>query len=74
MSAEPLPIVGPSERPRLLLKYRDAALALQICERKLFDLGKRGEIPVVRMGKSVRFDSRDIAAYIDAHKATGGKP
>lgn len=57
-----------SEPARLLFKSRHAALALQISERKLFDLAKRGLIPVVRLDKSVRFDVRDLIAYIDAHK------
>ena len=39
-----------SELPRLALRPREAAKALGIGERLLFELTKRGEIPHLRLG------------------------
>lgn len=56
-------------QPDLLLRPRDAALALATSERKLWELTRpRGPIPCVRVGRSVRYDPRDLHAYIDAAK------
>ncbi len=67
MTGDPL-LPGSGQAPHLLLKTRDAAETLQIAERTLFDLTKRGLIPVVRIGRSVRYDLRDLAKFIDANK------
>ncbi|HYE63526.1 MAG TPA: helix-turn-helix domain-containing protein [Phycisphaerales bacterium] len=58
----------PPTATSLLLKPRDAAIALQLSARKLFDLTKSGEIVAVRIGRAVRYDPLDLAAYIAAHK------
>lgn len=55
----------------LLLKPRAAADALQICMRTLAHLTSRNEIKAVRIGKSVRYDPRDLAFFIEAHKSMG---
>jgi excisionase family DNA binding protein len=52
----------------LLLKPRDAARSLAISERKLWQLTKDGEIQVVKVGRSVRYDPRDLQRWIDAQK------
>jgi excisionase family DNA binding protein len=59
-----------SEGPRLL-KPPDAAKRLGISERKLWDLAKRGEVPVVRIGRSVRYDVADLQRWIDSCKQSG---
>jgi excisionase family DNA binding protein len=51
-----------------LWRPREAAEALKISERSLWDLTKRGQIPVVRLGRSVRYDPRDLAAWIEQQK------
>ncbi|MHC4281147.1 MAG: helix-turn-helix domain-containing protein [Planctomycetota bacterium] len=52
-----------------LLKSKQAAEYLCISERKLWDLQKSQRIPVVRIGRSVRFDLDDLDAFIaDAKK------
>ena len=51
--------------------WRDdrAAKALEVSRRPLFDLtAPRGPVPCVRVGRSVRYDPRDIRAYIAANK------
>ena len=65
---------------RLLLTAREAARALAMSERTLWSLTKRetergieGEIPALRIGRSIRYDVRDLQAWIDAHKGNGGR-
>ena len=49
---------------RLLLTPREAAKTLGICERTLYSLTKRGEIPVIRSGRIVRYSVDDLKAWI----------
>ena len=53
---------------RILLSPREAAAALSICERTLYGLTKRGELPVVRIGRAVRYSMDDIRAWIKKSK------
>ena len=53
------------EAPRLLLNPRDAAKALAISERKLWELTNRGEVRSVKIGRSVRYRIDDLQAFID---------
>ncbi len=57
-----------SRSPQLLLKAEDAARALAISPRTLWSLTKCGEIPCVRLMRSVRYDPQDLARFIDAQK------
>jgi excisionase family DNA binding protein len=59
-----LPQVAP-----MLLKAKAAADTLSISERTLFRYVKDGAIPAVHIGACVRFDPRDLAAFIDRLKA-----
>jgi excisionase family DNA binding protein len=63
--SEHLPVV------QLLLTLPEAAKALSISQRKLWELTDRGIIAVVRIGRSVRYDVRDLAAFVDAAKQGG---
>lgn len=49
---------------RLLLSPREAAKALSICERTLYGMTKRGEIPVIRIGRAVRYSLEDLHEWI----------
>jgi excisionase family DNA binding protein len=60
----PLPI------PKLLLTAPEAAEALSVCPRTLWELTHSGEIPVVRIGRLVRYDVRALQRWID-EKAAG---
>jgi len=40
---------------QLLLTARDAAKALSVCEKTLWTLTQKREIPVIRMGRAVRY-------------------
>jgi len=52
----------------LLLKPREAARALSICERTLWQLTNDGKIPSVRFGRNVRYDPHDLKRWIAAQK------
>lgn len=55
----------------LLLNARDAAQALAISERNLWERTKTGEIPSLKIGRSVRYCVRDLEAWIDRQKEGG---
>ena len=55
--------------PCLAMRPRDAAKALGISERTLWQYTKpRGPIPPVRIGGRVLYDPCDLTAWIDAQK------
>jgi excisionase family DNA binding protein len=49
---------------KLLLSSREAAAALSVCERTLWTLADEGQIPRVRIGKSVRYRVQDLEHWI----------
>ena len=51
-----------------LLRSDAAARLLAISPRTLWTLAKEDEIPVVRIGRSVRFDPADLQDYIERQK------
>ena len=53
-----------SQIDRLLLTPRETAATLGICERTLYALTKKGEIPVVRAGRLVRYSVEDLKTWI----------
>ena len=57
--------------PTLLLTEREAAKALAICERTLFTLRTSGEIPHVKIGRSIRYYVADLHRWIAEKKTTG---
>ena len=59
--------------PALLLTPRDAARTLAICERTLWERTQpRGPIPVVRIGRAVRYAVADLETWIERQKVEGG--
>ena len=52
----------------LLLTSIQAAKALSISARTLWQLKKDGKLPFVRIYRSVRYDPKDIAAFIENQK------
>ena len=52
----------------LLLTPKEAAKALSVCERTLYELTKTGELPAVRIGRAVRYDVGDLRAWIERAK------
>ena len=64
---EPVSSARPNEIPGLL-RSDEAAKLLAISLRKLWTLADQGEIPVVRIGRSVRYDPTDLQNYIERQK------
>ncbi len=52
----------------LMITADEAAKALRISPRKLWELAKDGEIPKVKIGRSVRYDITDIKQWIIKQK------
>jgi excisionase family DNA binding protein len=59
---------GRAEPSAMLLKPAEAAKLLQIGERTLWRLTDAGEIPCIRIGRSVRYDPADLRVWIAAKK------
>lgn len=57
-----------SNEPSGLLRSDEAAKLLAISPRKLWALTDRGEIPVVRIDRSVRYDPGDLQDFIERQK------
>ncbi len=55
------------ERP-LLLKPKDAAKALSMCERKLWQMTRDGKIPHLKIGRSVRYSLATLEAFISENE------
>jgi excisionase family DNA binding protein len=53
----------------LLLTPKEAAKALSISDRTLWALTDRGEIPVMRIGRSVRYDPRSLSRWIEENQS-----
>jgi predicted DNA-binding transcriptional regulator AlpA len=51
--------------PTLLLKADEAAAALQVCEKTLWNLtAPRGSIPCIRLGRSIRYSVAALEKWI----------
>jgi excisionase family DNA binding protein len=57
-----------SPAERLLLSPKSAAAALAISPRKLWSLTASGDVPCVRIGRSVRYDAADLADFVETLK------
>jgi Helix-turn-helix domain len=57
--------------PPILLTAREAAKALSVSERTLFSVSvPRGPLPVVRIGRAVRYCVADLQAFIEGRRTT----
>lgn len=54
-----------------LLTTEQAAKILTISPRHLWDLTKRGALPAIKIGRSVRYARADIDAFIAARRTKG---
>ncbi len=64
-------VLALADIPRLL-RVAEAARVLAISPRKLWSLTDCGEIPCVRIGRSVRYDPVDLSNWIEAKKQREG--
>ncbi len=66
--------VGPGDdTPVLLLTAAETSKALRLSPRKTWSLTASGELKCLRIGRSVRYDLRDLRSFIDQQKK-GGAP
>lgn len=59
-------------KSKLLLTEREAAKALSISSRTLWTLRTEGHIPHVRLGRAVRYDPDDLAAWVKDQRTIRG--
>jgi len=52
----------------LLVDELQAASMLGISQRTLWDYRNKGEIPIIRLGRLVRFSVDDLRRFIDANR------
>jgi hypothetical protein len=63
---------GDSQAP-LLLSPREAAHALRLSERALWSLtAPRGPIPILKIGRSVRYPIDGLKQYVNEHTSREG--
>lgn len=53
---------------KLLLTPKEAAAALAISERKLWQLMKDGTIPCIRIGRATRYAVGDLQEFVEKRK------
>ncbi|MGJ8673724.1 helix-turn-helix transcriptional regulator [Rubritalea sp.] len=56
-----------SQPSKELIDYREAARRLKLCRRSVELLVKRGEIPHIKIGRSVRFDWNSVIKALTKH-------
>jgi len=57
----------------LLVNEREAAKLLSVSPRTIWARSASGELPIVRIGRSKRYDVSDLRAFIEAQKTGGGR-
>lgn len=62
-----------SESSPNLLTVRQVAMRLGIGLRTISSLTASGDLPCVRIGRSVRYDPADVAAFVERLKAQTGR-
>lgn len=65
-------MVAPLQVPQLLT-FDEAARRLVVCKRTVRRLVERGDLPVVRVGGSVRITAAALTAYITVHTETASE-
>lgn len=55
-----------NEAAPLLLSPREAAKALSICEKTLWTITQKGEIPVIKIGRLVRYPLEGLKTWIES--------
>ena len=72
MLAGRCPVTDKSTLHPLLLSERETAKLLGVCPKTIYTLTRQGKLQAVRIGCSVRYDIRDIEAFVAAAKSQGG--
>jgi excisionase family DNA binding protein len=58
----------------MLLTELEAAQALRISQRSLWQLAKEGKVPCIRIGRRKLYAAADLAAFIEAMKTPSAAP
>ena len=58
---------SPQPEP-LLISLAETARVTSLCERTITNAAKRGELPLVRIGRRVLVDVADLKKFIDSKK------
>lgn len=58
----------------ILLRYREAAAALGLCESKVRELAEAGDLPIVRIGRAVRINRAALERWADEHTEPAPAP
>jgi excisionase family DNA binding protein len=53
---------------RRLISIKEGAVRLGVCERQIYNMISRGELPVVTLGKRKLLDIRDLDTLADRNK------
>lgn len=64
-------MLAPNDRPqnqKLLVTAKEAAAMLSMSERTLWSLSNRGDIPRIRVGRSIRYSIEDLSEFIDQQR------
>lgn len=48
-----------------LYTSKEAAAFLRVSSRTVAEMAKRGQLPSIKIGRSVRFDVRDLEAFVE---------
>jgi len=58
-------MTGQVQSQRLLITAREAAAALAISERTLWELTHCGKLPALRIGRAVRYRPADLEKWVE---------
>jgi len=54
-----------------LLSTEQTSKILGVTIRTLFTITQRGDLPCIKVGRSVRYDTRDLESYLKQNKSQG---
>ena len=64
---------NPAPTVERLLTYKQVGNLLGLTPRSIWTLVRRGDLPAVRFGRSVRIAPADLATFIATHRTGGVK-
>lgn len=62
-------MVAAPEQNKLLVDPREAARLLSVCEKTLWTITERGELPCVRIGRAKRYSIARLNAWIEGRES-----
>ena len=61
-------LVSRLRRTKTLMNVRQLAKTLSVSEQLIYKLAAKGRIPSIRVAGVLRFDSVELASWVDKHK------